>query len=84
MDDGLAAESTVANLFDDLSRVVQFNRGADSRSDRAIREHICNPPQPLRCAKVSAPVPNWIRLCSTLYPRGAPSRERPVSGYENF
>ena len=47
-DDGLAAEAAVTKLFEHLPRAVQFNRGADARSDRAVREHARNLVQPLR------------------------------------
>ncbi len=47
-DDGLAAEAAVAKLFEQLSHSVQFNRGADARGDRAVREHARNLAQPLR------------------------------------
>ena len=47
-DDGLAAEAAVAKRFEQLGHAVQFNRGADARSDRAVREHAHNRVQPLR------------------------------------
>ena len=46
--DGLAAEAAVAKLFERLARAVQFNHGADTRSDRAILEHVRDLVQPLR------------------------------------
>ena len=47
-DDGLAAETAVAKLFEQLARAVQFNHGADARSDRAVREHVSDRVQALR------------------------------------
>jgi hypothetical protein len=47
-DHGLAAETAVAKLFENLARAVQFNYGADARSDRAVREHMRNLVQALR------------------------------------
>src|SRR6478672_8364113 len=41
-DDGLATEAAVAKLFEHLARAIQFNHGADTRSDRALREHVRN------------------------------------------
>ena len=46
--DGFAAEAAVAKLFEQLARAVQFNHGADARSDRAVREHVRDLVQPLR------------------------------------
>jgi hypothetical protein len=37
-DDGFAAETAVAQLFEHLTYAIQFNHGADARSDRAVRE----------------------------------------------
>jgi hypothetical protein len=48
VDDGLAAEAAIAKLFEHLARAVQFNHGADARSDRAVREHARNLVEPLR------------------------------------
>ena len=48
VNDGLAAEAAVAKLFERLARAVQFNHGADTRSDRAILEHVRDLVQTLR------------------------------------
>src|ERR1700685_1405537 len=47
-DDGLAAEAAVAELFEHLPRGVQLHRGADARTDRAVREHPRHLLQPWR------------------------------------
>jgi hypothetical protein len=46
--DGLAAKVTVAQLFEHLAGAVQFKRGADARSDHALREHARDFVQSLR------------------------------------
>jgi hypothetical protein len=38
----------VAKLFEYLPGAIQVDRGADARSDRAVREHAPNLAKPLR------------------------------------
>ena len=47
-DDGLATKTAVAELVEYLAGAVQFHRGPDPRSDRAVGEHARNLGQSLR------------------------------------